>query len=109
MHPDYPEFAAAAARMLDDELCAAIGVADAEPTRFHLDEGQQAAFVAAMSAEVVLRLGPAGRRVVRPEQALPVSAPTSGVRRGGRGGSGARWSRAAGSLTHSRSIPSPTG
>ena len=56
MHPEYPEFAASAARMLDDELCIAIGVADAEPSRFRLDEGQREAFVAAMSAEVVRRL-----------------------------------------------------
>ena len=56
MHPDYPEFAGTAARMLDDELCAALGVADAEPLRFHFDEGQREAFVAAMSAEVVQRL-----------------------------------------------------
>ena len=56
MHPDYPEFAASAARMLDDELCAAIGVADADPARFRLDAGQQEAFVAAISAEVVRRL-----------------------------------------------------
>jgi hypothetical protein len=42
--------------MLDDELCAAIGVADAEPTRLRLNEGQAAVFVAAMSAEVVRRL-----------------------------------------------------
>jgi hypothetical protein len=39
LHPDYPEFAASAARMLDDELCAAIGVTDAEPLRFRFDEG----------------------------------------------------------------------
>ena len=56
MHPDYPEFAASAARMLDDELCAAIGIADAEPERFRLDAAQQQAFVAAMTAEVVRRL-----------------------------------------------------
>ena len=56
MHPDYPEFAASAAQMLDDELCAAIGVADGEPGQFHLDERQQGAFLAAMSAEVVRRL-----------------------------------------------------
>jgi hypothetical protein len=56
MHPDYPEFAASAARMLDDELCAAIGIADAEPDRFRLDAGQREAFVVAMSAEVVRRL-----------------------------------------------------
>jgi hypothetical protein len=60
IHPDYPEFAATAVRMLDDELCAAIGAADAEPERCHLDEAQQAAFVAAMSAEVARRLE--GRR-----------------------------------------------
>jgi hypothetical protein len=56
MHPDYPEFAASAARMLDDELCAAIGVADAEPLHFRFDERQQEAFMAAMAAEVVRRL-----------------------------------------------------
>jgi hypothetical protein len=56
MHPDYPEFAPSAARMLDDELCAAIGVADAEPMQFRLDAGQQVAFVAAMTAEVARRL-----------------------------------------------------
>jgi hypothetical protein len=56
LHPDYPEFAASAARMLDDELCAAIGIADADPLRFRLDVGQQQAFVAAMSAEVARRL-----------------------------------------------------
>ena len=60
MHPDYPEFAASAARMLDDDLCAAIGVADAEPGTFRLDALQQQAFLAAMSAEVVRRLE--GRR-----------------------------------------------
>jgi hypothetical protein len=42
--------------MLDDELCAAIGVADAEHAQFHLDERQRRAFVAPMSAEVVRRL-----------------------------------------------------
>jgi hypothetical protein len=56
MHPDYPEFAASAARMLDDELCVAIGVADAEPSRLRFDDGQREAFVAAMWAEVVRRL-----------------------------------------------------
>jgi hypothetical protein len=56
MHPDFVEFAATAARMLDDELCTAIGVADAEPASFRLDAGQREAFVAAMSAEVVRRL-----------------------------------------------------
>jgi hypothetical protein len=56
MHPDYPEFAASAARMLDDELCAAIGAADDEPASLRLDDGQREAFVAAMSAEVVQRL-----------------------------------------------------
>jgi hypothetical protein len=60
MHPEYPEFAATAARMLDDELCAAIGVADADSCHFGFDEGQREAFVAAMSAEVVRRLE--GRR-----------------------------------------------
>ena len=56
MHPDYPEFAATAARMLDDDLCAAIGVADAEPATFRLDAHQQHAFLAAMAVEVVRRL-----------------------------------------------------
>lgn len=42
--------------MLDDEVCAAIGVADTEPAQFHLDVGHAQAFVAAMSAEVVRRL-----------------------------------------------------
>lgn len=56
MHPDYPEFVASAARMLDDELCAAIGAADDAPASLHLHEGQREAFVAAMSAEVVRRL-----------------------------------------------------
>jgi hypothetical protein len=60
MHPDYPEFAASAARMLDDDLCAAIGVADAEPEAFRLDMPQRNAFLAAMAAEVVRRLE--GRR-----------------------------------------------
>jgi hypothetical protein len=40
-----------------DELCAAIGVADAVPEQFRLDDAQQVAFVAAMSAEVVRRWG----------------------------------------------------
>ena len=31
MHPDYPYFAALAARMLDDQLCEAIGIAEAQP------------------------------------------------------------------------------
>jgi hypothetical protein len=56
MHPDYAEFAASAARMLDDELCAAIGAADAAPTTLRLDAGQQEAFLAAMSKEVARRL-----------------------------------------------------
>jgi hypothetical protein len=56
----YPEFAASAARMLDDELCAAIGIADAEPAAFRINVDQQQAFLAAMSAEVVKRLE--GRR-----------------------------------------------
>ena len=60
MHSDYPEFAASAARMLDDDLCVAIGVADAEPDTFRLDAHQQRAFLAAMAAEEVRRLG--GRR-----------------------------------------------
>jgi hypothetical protein len=60
LHPDYPKFAASAARMLDDELCTAIGVADAEPGRLRLNPSQQDAFVGALSAEVVRRLE--GRR-----------------------------------------------
>jgi hypothetical protein len=60
MHPEFAEFAATAARMLDDDLCAAIGVADAEPATFRLDAYQQHAFLAAMAAEVVRRLE--GRR-----------------------------------------------
>jgi len=56
MHPEYAEFAATAARMLDDDLCAAIGVADAEPEAFRLDVPQRDAFLAAMAAEVVRRL-----------------------------------------------------
>jgi hypothetical protein len=56
LHPDYAEFAATPSRMLDDELCAAIGVVDAEPARFGLDETQREAFVTAMAAEVVWRL-----------------------------------------------------
>ena len=46
--------------MLDDQRCAAIGIVDAGPAQFRLDEPQRAAFVAAMSAEVVRRLD--GRR-----------------------------------------------
>jgi hypothetical protein len=42
--------------MLDDELCVAIGIADSEPAQFRLDDAQQVAFVAPMSAEVVRRL-----------------------------------------------------
>jgi hypothetical protein len=56
LHPDYGEFGASAARMLDDELCAAIGIADADPLRFRLGAGQQEAFLAAMSEEVARRL-----------------------------------------------------
>ena len=56
LHPDYVEFAASATRMLDDELCTAIGIADAEPATLKLDNPQQEAFVAALSAEVVRRL-----------------------------------------------------
>jgi hypothetical protein len=56
MHPDYPEFAASAARMSDDEVCAAIGFADAAPAHFRLDAEQREAFVAAMAEEVVRRL-----------------------------------------------------
>ena len=58
MHPDYPYFAALAARLLDDQLCEAIGIADADPSQFQLhNDEQRDAFVAALSAEVVLRLG----------------------------------------------------
>ena len=60
MHPEYAEFAGSAARMLDDDLCAAIGAADAEPATFRLDAYQQQAFLAALSGEVVWRLE--GRR-----------------------------------------------
>jgi len=56
LHPDYPQFASTAARILDDELCVAIGVADAEPTKIHPDDGHPEPFVAAMAAEVVRRL-----------------------------------------------------
>ena len=55
MHPDYPEFAASAARMLDDDLCAAIGVADADPDTFKLDAQQLRVFLAG------LRRGSEGR------------------------------------------------
>jgi hypothetical protein len=61
MHPDYPQFAALAARLLDDQLCEAIGVADAAPATFELPNlPQRETFVAAFSAEVVRRLN--GRR-----------------------------------------------
>ena len=61
MHPDYPHFAALASRILDDQLCEAIGVADGEPATFHLHTpAQRQAFVEALSAEVVRRLE--GRR-----------------------------------------------
>jgi hypothetical protein len=61
MHPDYPHFEALAGWLQDDQLCEAVGVADAEPAVFRLhDEGQREAFVAAMAVEVVRRLG--GRR-----------------------------------------------
>ena len=61
MHPDYPQFAALAAHLLDDQLCEAIGVADVEPARFKLhNTGQREAFLDALSAEVVRRLE--GRR-----------------------------------------------
>ena len=61
MHPDYPQFASLAARLLDDQLCEAIGVVDAEPARFQLQElGQREAFITALAAEVVRRLE--GRR-----------------------------------------------
>jgi hypothetical protein len=57
LHPDYPYFAALAARMLDDQLCEAIGIAEGEPATFRLlNVGQRDAFVDAMSAEVVRRL-----------------------------------------------------
>ena len=61
MHPDYPQFATLACRLLDDELCEAIGAADAEPTVFRLHSpARRDAFICAMSAEVVRRLD--GRR-----------------------------------------------
>ena len=61
MHPDYPQFAALAARLLDDQLCEAIGVADEEPLRLRLgNAAQRQAFIAALTAEVVRRLE--GRR-----------------------------------------------
>jgi hypothetical protein len=60
LHPDYAEFAASAARMLDDDLCAALGLVDAEPGLLKLDGPQQQVFVAAMAAEVLRRLE--GRR-----------------------------------------------
>jgi hypothetical protein len=56
IHPDYLEFAATAARMLDDELCMAIGVADAEPARVRLDDSQRQVFLSAMASEVLRRL-----------------------------------------------------
>jgi hypothetical protein len=56
LHPDYAEFAATAARMLDDELCMAIGVADAEPARVRLDDSQRQVFLSAMASEVLRRL-----------------------------------------------------
>jgi hypothetical protein len=34
IHPEYPCFAALAAHMLDDELCEAFGIVDAETVRF---------------------------------------------------------------------------
>jgi hypothetical protein len=61
MHPDYPYFAALAARVLDDQLCEAVGIAEGEPATFQLlNHEQQEAFLDAMSAEVVRRLD--GRR-----------------------------------------------
>jgi hypothetical protein len=61
MHPEYPHFAALAARMLDDQLCEAIAVADSERAVFSLQNvGQREAFVGALSEEVVRRLE--GRR-----------------------------------------------
>jgi hypothetical protein len=61
MHPDYLYFAALAARMLDDQLCEAIGIAEGQPATFRLlNREQPDAFVDAMSAEVVRRLE--GRR-----------------------------------------------
>ena len=57
MHRDYPKFEALSARLLDDPLCEAIGVADAVPATFRLNNpDQRHAFVAALSAEVVRRL-----------------------------------------------------
>jgi hypothetical protein len=61
LHPDYPYFAALAARMLDDQLSEAIGIAESEPATFQLANlGQREAFIASMAAEVVRRLE--GRR-----------------------------------------------
>jgi hypothetical protein len=60
LHSDYPEFATSAARMLDDDLCAVLGIADAEPTLLKLNCPQQQVSIAAMAAEVVRRLE--GRR-----------------------------------------------
>jgi hypothetical protein len=61
LHPDYPQFAALAARLLDDQLCEAIGVAETEPAPFHLFKpDQRDAFIDALSWEVVRRLE--GRR-----------------------------------------------
>ena len=57
MHPDYPQFAAMAAKLLDDQLCEVIGIAGDDPLTFQLgNTGQRQAFIAAMSAEVVRRL-----------------------------------------------------
>src|SRR5438045_1861308 len=61
MHPDYPQFAALAVRLLDDQLCEAIGVADTQPVQFRLQNlPQRDAFICAMADEVVRRLE--GRR-----------------------------------------------
>ncbi len=57
IQPDYPWFATLAARLSDDQLCEAIGVADAEPDQFRLlNLRQREAFIGAFSAEVVRRL-----------------------------------------------------
>jgi hypothetical protein len=52
LHPDYRYFAALAARMLDDQLCEAIGIAEGQPATFRLlNLKQRQAFLDAMSAE----------------------------------------------------------
>ena len=61
IHPDRPHFAALAVRLLDDQLCEAISVADEAPDTFLLvNPEQREAFLRALSDEVVVRLE--GRR-----------------------------------------------